>query len=189
MFGKKVEKAKSDWPIDRVNLKKLHVDIEGRYPSLRHADKAFLFTLLIVVPGLFVFWPVALALAVPVFMFFWMTFKRRLSIRISPDAIRVNGKQYALDQVREFRVEPHEKAYKPDPGAYAGALEVVMQYGEKRVVIAELREEDKDNAVALGLRLQNWVEKFEEMVAVARKGAQQETEPIKGDFGPSPDIR
>ncbi len=189
MFKKKVEKAKSDWPTDKVNLKKLHVDILGQYPAPNHENKVFGFTLLIVVPGLFVFWPAALAMAVPVFMFFWMTFKRRLNIRISPDMIRVNGKRYALDQIREFRVEPHQRAYKPDPGVYARALEVVMQYGEKRITLAEMRQKEEEKAVALMLRLQNWCEKFEELLARTRQSAQEEAEPESGDFGPSPDIR
>lgn len=189
MFGSKVEKAKSDWPVDKVNVKKCHVDIDGRYPSPNHENRVAGFTALIVVPGLFIMWPVALGLAIPLGWAFWSMLKRRLNIRIRPDVISINGKRYALDGIREFRVEPHERAYESNPGLYERALEVVMQYGEKRISIAEMRHQEKEKAVALGLRLQEWVEKFEQMMSHVRQPATQEAAPVRGDFGPEPDIR
>lgn len=125
-------------------------------------------------------WPVALALAIPLSIAFWSMLKKRLNIRIRPETISVNGKRYALAEVREFRVEPHWRAYRDDPGLYRTALEVVMQYGEKRIQVAEMRQKEEEKAVALGLRLQNWCEKFEKMVAVARQRAQQLAEPARG---------
>lgn len=189
MFGKKVEKAKSDWPVDRVNLKKVHVDIMGQYPAPNHENKVWGFTMLIILPGMIVAWPVALGMAIPVFMLFWMTFKRRLNIRIRPDIIMVNGRRYAREELTEFRVEPHQRAFKPNPGVYERALEVVMQYGEKRITIAEMRQKEEEKALALALRLQSWCERFDEAMALKIQSEKQDAEPASGDFGPAPDIR
>ena len=189
MFGSKIEKAKSEWPVDRINLKKGYVSIVGQYPDPKTENKAMwsgVLVTVVTIPFLLFFAPV---LGVMAGFAAWSLFKRGLNIRIGPEEVRVNGKRYALENVREFRVEPHQRAYRPNPGVYTRAIEVVMQYGEKRITIAEMRQKDEEKAVALALRLQNWCEKFEEMVALARQKAQQDAEPAKGDFGPSPDIR
>lgn len=103
----------------------------------------------------------------------------------------------------EFRVEQHHKAAreemneqktgKPGNRWYREAIEVVMQYGEKRIQIAEMRMVDLEKAKALVMRLQSWCESFDQAVKRMADGQISlagEMEGVSGgDFGPAPDIR
>jgi len=133
-------------------------------------------------------------------------FARKFAIRIYPDRIEMRRLSYSLDEDVEFRVEQHRRASreahmehlsgKREPWVYRRALEVVMQYGERRIVLAEMREKDQDKARALVIRLQNWCDEFEGMRARYMKrqakaaSGQPVPEPAKADeFGPAPPIR
>ncbi len=190
MFGQKVEKAQLDWPRDKVDLKKGHVDITGEYPRLRHemilvlsAFVAFAASLAFVGLLAFLFAVLVPLLLRPVIM-------KKLDVRIGPEIIRVGGKRYDRSAQPEFRVDHHHRAFLPDSDdLYRHALEVVMQYGEKRIAIAEMRMKERPKAEALALRLQVWCRDFDRAMAQAQKDAGPDTEPAKGDFGPEPDVR
>lgn len=189
MFGHKVEKAKSNWPTDRINTKKGQVTITGDYRSPRHGQNVALLTSASFLPPLLLFGPIAaLAFAFVALLFFWWVMKKNLNVKISPTEIRVNGKRYDRQQSIEFRAGNHHKALRHNPGIYATAIEVVMQYGERRIPIAEMRLRDKHKAVALVVRLQNWCDSFDEAMRQAQ-AMKQDMAPAAGEFGPAPDVR
>lgn len=190
MFGSKVEKAKSNWPTDTIDRKKGQVTITGEYRTPQHAPLVTLLTFFAMVPAFPLFGPAgALAFGFVAFLFFWWVVKRRLHVKISPTEIRVKGKRYRRDMPIEFSVAQHRKSLRNNPGVYATAIEVVMQYGERRIPIAEMRLEDQEKAVALVVRLQNWCDSFDEAMALHARAMKQGTATPAGDFGPAPDVR
>ena len=97
----------------------------------------------------------------------------------------------------EFKIERHQKALaeyqkaqsrnRKMPETYRQAVEVVMQYGEKRVAIAELPETDMERAKALVIRLQTMTDGMEEAARRMAKG--QMTPPADAsEFGPAPNV-
>jgi len=96
-------------------------------------------------------------------------FGKNVDVKVYHDRIAVRQgfgyKNYSRQEHIELRVERHQKAQKEEANAirtgnnssrvFREAIEVVMQYGEKRVPLAEMREEDMEKAKALLLHLQN----------------------------------
>ena len=99
----------------------------------------------------------------------------------------------------EFRVEEHQKGLeerakeikhnKRFPHVYREAVEVVMQYGEKRVPVAELPLKEIEKGKALVIRLQNICDQWDE---AARRLAEGQMRPAGetpvSDFGEAPPI-
>lgn len=128
-----------------------------------------------------------------------------LRLSIMPDTIKFpsgwGGKTYSRMQPIEFRVEPHQKAMQEEqreiragrrtPRTYREAVEVVMQYGEKRVVLAEMLSKDLEKAKALVIRLQGTCEKFDRLLAhMADNMKLPEGGKAKGgEFGPEWEVR
>lgn len=129
-------------------------------------------------------------------------FGERLDVKIYPDRIELPSfsgpKLFSRELPIEFRYEQHQKAFaeeafehrtgKRQERKYREALEVAMQYGERRIVIAEMSQKDIDMARALVIRLQNLCAEADPTTALsAGTGA---IRPATGsDFGPAPDIR
>ncbi len=137
-----------------------------------------------------------------------MLIPRGVDVRILPKHIQIKKgrkyRTYSRAVPLEFRVEQHhkaakeelkeQKAGKPQDRWYREAIEVVMQYGEKRIPIAEMRMLDMEKAKALVIRLQSWCESFDQAMARMADGqikpASEEVGVVsEGDFGPAPDIR
>jgi hypothetical protein len=106
---------------------------------------------------------------------------RKLDVRIFPDKIEVRGKSYERDMRKvQFSVEPHSraageeaaeiKAQKRGRRFYREAVEVVMQYGEKRVVVAGMKQFDKEKAVALMIRLQDTCDQIDDVLQAVKQG-------------------
>lgn len=195
--------GKAGWPIDTVHADEGYVHITGKhkYPmSGEYATYALL--------GVWLFLSVWWFQLAPDFgqAFVWSLaglcslglfiipleylIRRNLDIKISRDAIDLYGSKFPRNVPIEFSVEPHSQTIKdPERRTYQGAIEVVMRYGENRVSVAEFRGKDKELAIALMLRLQNWSEHFDE--AIAQEGQHPAPADLvaAGDFGPSPDIR
>jgi hypothetical protein len=131
---------------------------------------------------------------------------QNLRLNIMADSIKFpsgwGGKTYSRMQPIEFRVEPHQKGMQEEQREartgqrasriYREAIEVVMQYGEKRVVLAEMLQKDLEKAKALVIRLQGTCAKFDRMLAhmademnlPASGGAAN-----GGEFGPEWEVR
>lgn len=125
---------------------------------------------------------------------------KHLNIKIFGDRIELRQggwgyKKYSRDMDIEFKIEQHHKAleeYQREQrygrkmaDTYRQAIEVVMQYGEKRVVLCELPNTEIEKAKALVLRIHRMASTLDVAQEVARK-----IEPIReGDFGPAPEMR
>lgn len=193
MFGKKIEKPIADWPVDKVNAEKDYVKITGQYAPPTFGQNAALYSILFIAPAIPFAGAYGIALLVPIVWFSRWIARKPLDVRIGRDEIRIKGKRYArVPDVIEFGVTDHERAFHDNPGLYSNALEVVMQYGEKRVPIAAMRLKDKQKAAALAYRLQRWSKDFEKIMA-----SYQQQKPVsetigrssEDDFGPAPDVR
>lgn len=97
------------------------------------------------------------------------TFGRRRQLRITmrPETIEINGRTYQrAEGLNQFSVEEHEKRFEEartiqrgqGNRLYLDAMQVVMRYHERRVVIADFRDTDEDKAAALFRRLQ-WLDR------------------------------
>lgn len=188
MFGKKIEQAKSSWPIDKVNAKAGCVEITGQYVKPTQRGIVGLVAAGLAVP--LALTGVGIVLIIPIIPGLWMLLKSNLRIRIDNEAISIRGKRYArIPGLIEFRVGEHQRAYSDNPGVYANALEVVMQYGERRIVVAEMRQKDHEKATALAFRLQTWSKEFPGMMAAYQGLNRQAASEKGGEFGPAPDVR
>jgi hypothetical protein len=78
---------------------------------------------------------------------------------------------------------------KKQPRTYREAIEVVMWYGEKRVVIAEMVDNEYNKAKALVIRLQNWCSAMDRVKDLLRSGEAVSVDQSFGDFGPEPDLQ
>jgi hypothetical protein len=213
----KAERAISDWPQTEVRHKSEGVWITGRYRQPQLADRLIFVAGIICAAGtgLGIYgtvqtdnggWFLGLTIAglfLALLFYLWgaRKFRRNLAIRIFPDRIDVDGRSYTKDENIEFRVQRHHKAAdeerrerlsgKRAPSTYRHAIEVVMQYGERRIVIAEMHQKDEEKARALVIRLQNWIDDFGGMlVKQVRTHTAAAPEPIEADeFGPAPPIR
>jgi len=192
MFGKKVEQAKSDWPIDSVNVQKRHVDISGDYVTPGMPGTVLVVAMLVALPLGFLTAGIGLFFLIPGVPAIWMLMKKKLRIRIDDDTVRLGGKRYQRNpDLIEFRVDRHQRAFRDNPGEYRTALEVVMQYGERRIPVAEMRQKDSELAVALQHRLHGWCHGFEKIMASyeAADATPVRPEATAGEFGPAPDVR
>jgi hypothetical protein len=107
---------------------------------------------------------------------------RNLDVRIFPDKIDVRGKSYERDMRKiQFSVEPHSRAAEEEAAEikaqkrgrrfYREAVEVVMQYGEKRVVVAGMKQFDKEKAVGLMIRLQDTCDQIDAILNDLKQGS------------------
>jgi hypothetical protein len=81
-----------------------------------------------------------------------LTSCRKLNVIISRDHITINGRNYAWLDGTQIGIEPHEKAVRLKE--FQDAMQVVMRYGERRVVIADFPFTQRDKAQALMRRMQ-----------------------------------
>lgn len=220
MNDKTAALAKAPWPVDSVDPVRREVRITGKYVHPKLWDRAGIIGLVVAVlativyaganrdsmDGAELFTAVAMfaifggpfilvAAALPVYFLV----RRKLDVTITADAIKVGRKTYPRNVDIEFSVQAHRKALKeaekPRPDrTWMNAIEVVMRYGEARVSIAEMRQRDREKAVALVFRLGRTCERFEAIMAQAAGEAMpvaagQPAAPAAGDFGPAPDVR
>lgn len=159
---------------------------------------------------------IAIAFFVAAYKLYWMNLitpilGKSVDVKILPDSIQVaqmfGYKTYprSRDVSFEFSVDRHQKALKEEareietnkkqPKTYRQAVEAVMQYGEKRVVIAEFNNKEMEKARALVFRLgslNDAARKNQEPTqeSVSQKMSQYiSTSATVGDFGRAPDIR
>lgn len=209
MFNK-TEKAIADWPKMTVLKRKGGVRLHGDYPGPNLDWLAnLIFTLLLIAAMYYALtegggWQGAAAVAVGMLIpypFIWRsimirTIGRNLNVTVLPDIIQVKRKRYDRSEVRGFRIERHHKAREEarqaqrNPGrvqpVYRQAVEVVMDYGEKRIPIAAMPDKDEHQAEALLYRLQNTFENLDSIVGDGNDGGDDGG----GDaFGKPPDIR
>jgi hypothetical protein len=131
----------------------------------------------------------------------FLFFRRRVDVKMDGTSIQIKGplgyKRYSNQVRTEFRIDQHHKAAREEAKeietgkkqrrTWRDAIEVVMQYGEKRVVVTEMRHKDIEKAKALLFRLG--------AISQIAGGAMQEqmSRFIKpagsGAFGPMQDIR
>ena len=96
----------------------------------------------------------------------------------------------------ELRIEPHHKgaletAKEISRGRrikvrYRNAIEVVMQYGEKRVPIAEFESQDIEKAKAVLFRIQGAQKEIDD--AVSREIFTKWKVQAQSEFGPEPNV-
>lgn len=207
----KFEKASEDWPRTNV-LKDGGIAVTAPYldpATPKRTDFVFgVLTLLIPIYVLVSTGDVAAAGIVfaVVLVASWLILRplshtmlsKKLNLKMYPDRIEIPGrwgvKRYSRAEPIEFRVDDHQKAikeqiYYPQYSTYRNALEVIMQYGEKRIPIAEMHIKELEKARALVIRLQNICDQFDEALNRLLQGQMSEAEPARGDFGPAPDIR
>lgn len=212
------EEAFADWPKMTV-LKNGGVHITGKYeqPGLaKWMNAVWALVCLAALCGLSVALPKSAsgtAVGVPILMgiaypigvrraMAWL-FSKRVDVKILPDRIQVRSgrgyKNYSRKIPIEFRIEQHRKAIdeelaeartgKRKPRTYREAVETVMQYGEKRIAIAELPIEEIEQARALAFRLQAACVSPDAAMSLAPQGRKARPDSSAGDFGPSPQIR
>lgn len=218
MDDKTAALAKASWPVDTVDTDKGEAHITGKYVYPKLSDRAalvgflaFIVTTIVVgpigtkgmdagevfgnyvvaaiFPGMFIWLAVG-------FLAYWLM-RRNVNVTITFDAIRIGRKAYPRNVPIEFSVQAHRKALREAEklrpnSTWMNAIEVVMRYGEQRVTIAEMRRRDEEKAIALVIRIQNWCDRFDAIMAQAAKqvkaGAESPAAPA-GEFGPAPDIR
>lgn len=211
----KVEKAMAEWPQTQLLKKGVGFHITGRYahPKLVHSMPNSYGLIGFVLCG---FALVATANPLPPVLiagFMWVFYSswksiwtgwagKKVDVKITPDQIQVRQgygyKNYDRKERIEFKVERHQKALaeyqravernRKMPEIYRQAVEVVMQYGEKRVAIAELPETDMERAKALVIRLQTIADSLDEAVRRMAKG-QIAPAGSQSEFGPAPEMR
>ncbi|HYD15421.1 MAG TPA: hypothetical protein VEA77_03375 [Hyphomicrobium sp.] len=215
MFGKeKVENPFTEWPKTTV-LKEGGIHITGKYIAPETVPRiqfvAFLFALWAFIggasggaAGAAIVLPVAILIGVLAGeKSLGTTFGRNLDIKIFPDKIQFRDggffyKTYARKFPIEFRIDEHQKAIHEELAARSGAkrsrkyreaLEVVMQYGEKRVAVAAFRLKEMKQARALVIRLQNVCNSIDAAMELVSSGNSDRALTSGTDFGPSPQIR
>ena len=207
----KFEKAVADWPKTRVIMVKdgVGVHITGRYMHPGLGD-SILHTYVLVGIALGIFATIASANPFPGVVlggFMWVlysifrdgmvnSFGKKVDFKMFADKIEVrNGfwyKKYSRAVPMEFRIEPHHKGAwetakeirlgRRVKVRYRNAIEVVMQYGEKRVPVAEFEATDIERAKALLFRIQTAVVKMNYAMQETAKAAE------RGEFGPEPNV-
>jgi hypothetical protein len=213
MFGKeKVENPFSEWPKTTV-LEEGGIHITGKYIAPETIPRVHFGTFMLCL-GAFVF-PAAggaggMAFVLPAIIMFFVAFNetslgtsfgKNLDIKIFPDKIQLRDggffyKTYARKFPIEFRLDEHHKAIHEElavrNGAkrtrrYRDAVEVVMQYGEKRVSVAGFRLKEIEQAKALVIRLQNVCYNIDAAMQMAQRA--QEALPKPDEFGRATPIR
>ena len=119
-------------------------------------------------------------------------------VTVFPDRIEVSHgflrKKYSRTHPIAFRIEPHHKGFdevfremktgRRQKSTYRLAVEVVMQYGERRIVIAEMPLADTGHAEALLARLRDAMKETEARAKVA--GITVPAQPARVSFCYSP---
>lgn len=215
MAKAKFEKAMADWPQTAMLKKEPGFHITGRYahPSLVHSMPNTYGIIGFVLCGITLVAtanPIPPLIIVALMWVFYSSWKsmatswwgKKVDVKVLPDKIQVRQgwgyKSYDRNEKIEFKVERHQKALaeyqkavernRKMPEIYRQAVEVVMQYGEKRVAIAELPETEMERAKALVIRLGTMADSLDE--AVRRMNAGQMVAPgEKSEFGPAPQMR
>lgn len=215
MGKRKAEQAHADWPQEKVFEKQGRVHITGRYKDPGLSDRSYYigasFWALTAVLAWFLvpgsggdFWFDFIMIGF--FgggMAFWVVYalaylfqRKNLDLVIGPESIKIDGRHYDLKAVSEFRAERHRKAVETwekhgtQSKQYGQALEVLMQYGERVVPIAEFRGRDQDKARALVIKLQNWCDGFKSLRKKEEGVPGTKGAPAGGgEFGPAPPIR
>lgn len=212
----KFEQAMADWPKTKM-LKDGGVHVFGKYeqPGLGEM-MLFLWSL----PAFVVaFWivsvngnpAVALAAAGFIMLMYPLGVRsmmvdmlgKKIDIKVYGDKLQVRHgfgyKNYSRSLPLEFRIEEHQKSIEDQlkqrsRRTYREAIEVVMQYGEKRVPLADMSLKHVEKAKAIVIRLQNVCAAYDQ--AVQQQMAQQQmgqfmtpAAPAGGDFGVAPPIR
>ena len=199
------EKAHADWPKMKI-LKNGGVHLRGVYEHPGLASRmlmgwVFLSILFALPTG-----GVGLVMA-----FFYPLIRpslvnflgKKLDVKILHDRIQLRSgwgyKNYSREMPIEFRVEQHQKAIDEElaesktgrrkPRTYREAVETVMQYGEKRIAVAELPVKAIEQAKALAFRLQTVCNSLDAALEIAAQGRSAPAQGAAGDFGTSPQIR
>ncbi len=202
------ERASANWPTTRATPDG-GVEISGKYKSVDCT--MFLGISWLALWG-FCFWTgynVGIGPALVLFMVGFIVlmllewvFPAKLAIKVYHDRIELPGfmgwRSYSRAVPLEFRVEQHHMAADEQARArrygdkvklkYREAIEAVMQYSEKRISLADMRERDFEKARALVMRLQNVCDSvdlaFDDVMGVTPAPMTD-----AGDFGSAPDIR
>lgn len=216
MAKEKFEKALADWPLTKM-LKDGGIHVYGKYeqPGLSQRMLMFwsFFCLIVVGFVMFASFNVIAAAVVGIILilaygmvvrsFLVSAWGKNVDVKIYPDKIQVRDgryKSYDRSMPIEFRVEEHQKGLQERakeikhnrnfPRVYREAIEVVMQYGEKRVPIAELPLKEIEKGKALVIRLQNICEQWDEAARRLAEGQMRAASPAPvSDFGTAPPIR
>ncbi len=210
----KFEKSVAEWPQTAMLKKEAGFHVTGRYahPSLvrsipgTYVFIGFLLCGFALAATENIIAPLFIAVAMWVFYSVWKStmtnmFGKKVDVKITPDKILVRGgwgyKAYDRSMPIEFKIERHQKALaeyqraqsrgRNGPQTYREAVEVVMQYNEKRVAIAELPETEIEKAKALVIRLQTIADSIDEAVRRMAKG-QMVPGGAKSEFGTAPEI-
>lgn len=120
--------------------------------------------------------------------------KRSLRLKVSRDAVEIAGRRFSR-RTGQYQVEEHDRARGEEVAAsqsrdvwriYRDAVQVVMRYGERRIVIGDFVWGEIEKARALVVRLQAMDTEggLEAMLQIqaAQAGGHD-------DFGPPPQIR
>lgn len=201
---KKFESAKAQWPRSRP-VRSGGVRISGRYmPPGRAGALPRLYGLIVFVqcamiladtgsPAAVAVWAALMAL---LYLVLWKRaltdmLSKFLDVRVFSDRIEVQGnlfrKKYCRSNPVAFQIEPHHrgadealKTGRAQEGAYRFAVEVVMQYGERRIVIAEMPHSGIEHAEALLTRLREAMAATEAETSTAAASS----EPMQRRYSP-----
>jgi hypothetical protein len=202
----KFEKAHAEWPKTTVT-KDGGVHVTGKYVGPMLNNNTGVVVTILGAAGAIYAWvavgDVRAAMWTVVFLFaayavflreaIYAIFGKRVDVKIYPDRIALPSwlgyKNYSRDMPIEFRIERHQQALTEKGNAviFRNAIEAVMQYGEKRIQLAEMPETSTELARALVIRLQNVCHSVDAAMQTA-SGSKQGA-PRAEDFGPAPDIR
>jgi hypothetical protein len=215
MAKEQFEQALADWPYTKP-LKDGGMHVFGKYETPGLANKIVGFWLLVCIVVFFWillstenFAAAAVATGISAVAYPMMVrsmlvnmLGKNVDVKIYQDKIQVrDGMRYrSYDRAMpiEFRVEEHQKGLeehareikmqRPQKRIYREAVEAVMQYGEKRVPIAEFPVTAVELGKALVIRLQNVCTGLDALRQMAENQSGAEREPAS-DFGPSGPIR
>ena len=192
----KIESAFSGWPKMSAIDGGLH--LTGYYQPPEAQEKSFNLWCFICIPMMLLYGVgILMIIMYPIVkngMSNW--FSRKLDVKIFKDKIvhRAPGKRaktYSRAMPIEFRIEEHaqslqDRLKRKTRKTYHEAIEVVMQYGEVRVPIADFNLKDVEQARTLVFRLQNAcssVDMMNEYITPATPDKRR-----ADHFDPAPDI-
>lgn len=192
----KIESAFADWP--KMTPIDGGIHLKGHYQPPEAEGKGFNLWALFCMPMMLLYGVGLLMLIMyPVVkngMSNW--FSRKLDVKIFKDKIvhRAPGKRaktYSRAMPIEFRVEDHaqslqDRLKRKNRKTYHEAIEVVMQYGEVRVPIADFNLKNLEQARTLVFRLQNACASVDMMNEYITPAAPEKRR--ADQFDPAPDI-
>jgi hypothetical protein len=216
MAKEKFEKALADWPYTK-QLKDGGMHVFGKYEQPGLAQRMLNFWLLFCF--VLFFWIIfatengvaaIVGTAIAGFAYPMMIrpmmvnmMGKNVDVKVFKNKIQVRSgmlyRNYDRDMPIEFRAEDHQKGLeehakeikfnKRQPRTYREALEVVMQYGEKRIPLAEFPMTAVEQARALVIRMQNVCRSIDAIHKMARDQAGAAGDEPVSDFGPTKTIR